>query len=533
MPAAGLHAHLQYSGGIAKGADSFMSSAKPRLLLFIVAYNAERTIQHVLQRIPASLAEYDTKILIIDDSSVDSTFEKACVLERQEEFPFPLTVLFNPVNLGYGGNQKLGFHYAIREGYDFVALVHGDGQYAPEELPRLLGPLIRGEADAVFGSRMMSKGDALRGGMPLYKYVGNQILTTVQNWLLDSALSEFHSGYRLYSVQALSRIPFHLNADQFHFDTEIIIQLLRAGMRIKELPIPTYYGDEICHVDGVKYAKDVVKATLLARVQDLGILYERKFDVNRRPVYRPKLGYDSTHTAAIDRVQPDAQVLDIGCASGFLLSSLQAKGCRVTGIDQFPVVEERLPFERLIQHNLNDLQFPVNIGDFDYVLVLDVIEHLESPETFVDLMRQSARDSMHTRIIASTGNVGFIVTRLMLLFGSFNYGTRGILDLTHSRLFTAKTFRKLFEQAGYRIEEVRGIPAPLPLALGNNRFSRFLMSVNKLLMKISMHVFSYQILMVLSPLPSEDWLLGQAFEAREQKVTHPNPDNLGRKISNR
>ena len=130
---------------------------------------------------------------------------------------------------------------------------------------------------------MMKKRDALRGGMPLYKYLGNRILTTAQNWLLGSDLSEFHSGYRVYSAAALAKIPFDRNTNQFHFDTEIIIQLIRAGMRIKELPIPTYYGDEICRVDGLKYAKDVMRATLLSRVQDLGILYQRKFDVDAAP----------------------------------------------------------------------------------------------------------------------------------------------------------------------------------------------------------------------------------------------------------
>ena len=175
---------------------------RPRVLIFVVAYNAERTIQSVLQRIPESLSQYHTEILIIDDSSKDQTFHQARQLAYDR---FPLTVLFNPVNQGYGGNQKIGFHYAIEKGFDIVALVHGDGQYAPERLPDLLLPLVEGEADAVFGSRMTQRGDALRGGMPLYKFVGNKILTTIQNGLLHSNLSEFHSGYRLYSVEALKK----------------------------------------------------------------------------------------------------------------------------------------------------------------------------------------------------------------------------------------------------------------------------------------------------------------------------------------
>src|ERR1051325_3978851 len=146
---------------------------RQRVLIFIVAYNAERTIQAVLRRIDPALSQYDTHILIIDDSSADQTFERARELD---DAPFPTTVLFNPVNQGYGGNQKIGFHYAIKENYDFVALLHGDGQYAPECLSSMLEPLARGEADAVFGSRMLHRGDARRGGMPFYKFIGNRIL---------------------------------------------------------------------------------------------------------------------------------------------------------------------------------------------------------------------------------------------------------------------------------------------------------------------------------------------------------------------
>src|SRR5256886_422297 len=142
-----------------------------------------------------------------------------------------------------------------------MALVHGNGQYAPECLPDLLRPVLTGEADAVFGSRMMRGFDAIRARMPLYKYVGNRVLTAIQNRVLHSSLTEFHCGYRLYSVKALARLPFDRNTDDFHFDTEIIIQLLRAGLRIKELPIPTYYGDEIRYVKGINYAFQALRSS--------------------------------------------------------------------------------------------------------------------------------------------------------------------------------------------------------------------------------------------------------------------------------
>ncbi|MDA0657134.1 MAG: glycosyltransferase family 2 protein, partial [Proteobacteria bacterium] len=296
---------------------------KPKLLIFIVAYNAEKTIESVLSRIPEALStDYHVEVLIIDDASQDETFERGEAIKGKGKFPFTLHVLFNPVNQGYGGNQKIGYHFAIEKKFDIVALIHGDGQYAPECLPDLAAPLKNGEADAVFGSRMMKKGAALDGGMPKYKFIGNKILSWFENKMLRTDFTEFHSGYRLYSVAALKKIPFELNTNEFHFDSEIIVQFVIAKLRIKELEIPTYYGDEICHVDGLKYAWDVTLTVLKARAQELSILYDRRFDCQSvgesTEHYQPKLGFESPHSLAVETVGKGMRVLDLGCAGGHI-----------------------------------------------------------------------------------------------------------------------------------------------------------------------------------------------------------------------
>ena len=488
--------------------------SRPRLLVFVVAYNAETTIVPTLRRIPARLLDdFDVEVLVIDDSSTDQTFDRGETMRRDEALPFALTVLFNPSNRGYGGNQKIGFHYAIRNQFDFVALIHGDGQYAPECLPELIAPLASDRADAVFGSRMLRKSAALRGGMPLYKFVGNRILTTVQNHLLRARLSEWHSGYRLYSTEALRRIPFHLNSDGFQFDTEIIIQILRSGLRITEIPIPTYYGDEISRVNGIPYAKNVVMACLKARVQEWSLFYDRKFDcapaaASRSP-YTPKLDFQSTHTLARDHIPPGSRVLDIGCAGGYLGDTLRSRGCHTTGIDAVALGQES-SLDAFHRHDLNERPFPLDLENFDYAIMLDVIEHLHSPESFVDDFLSAASRNQKLQLVASTGNVAFIVTRLMLLFGQFNYGKRGILDLTHTRLFTFGTFRRLFEQSGFDVLELRGVPAPFPLVVGTGAMGRFLIGVNKMLIAISRSLFAYQIFAVVRPRPTLQTLLDSA-----------------------
>ncbi len=487
--------------------------SQQRVLIFIVAYNAKSTLAWVLDRIPESLRQEHVEVLVIDDSSPDDTFVHGVrYVASHRDRGLKITVLRNPENQGYGGNQKLGYRYAIDHGFDHVALVHGDGQYAPEKLPDLLKPLLAGEADAVFGSRMLQKRDALRGGMPLYKWLGNQTLTRFQNALLGSNLSEFHSGFRLYSTRALQRIPFERNTNDFHFDTEIIVQLHLAGQRIVELPIPTYYGDEICRVNGMKYAWDVCRTMLRVRCHAMDFLYDRKFDVAPpEETYDLKLGYPSSHTVAIDAALPGGEVLDVGCGQGYVAHEMaKAKGCRVTGIDQF-APEKRADGEApvdFIRWNLDAAEFPVDVSRFDQIFMLDIIEHLKDPEHFMEELRFAAR-CRRPEVILTTANIGFVVTRLMLLFGQFNYGKVGILDRSHTRLFTFRSMQALLEQCGYKVIEMRAVPAPFPKALGNNFFSRFLVRMNGWMTKVSRGLFAYQIFVRAQALPTVNNLLAE------------------------
>ena len=483
-----------------------------KLLIYIVAFNHEKFIEKVLNRIDKKIFDkFETEILINDDHSADNTFKIIKNYKNENKNKgCKIKILSNPVNLGYGGNQKIGYHYAIKNKFDYVALLHGDGQYAPEVLEDLINEMSNQNAMAVFGSRMMTKGGALRGGMPFYKFVGNKILTFFQNKILSANLSEFHSGYRVYTVNSLKKIPFHLNSNDYPFDTEIIIQLLFSKSKIIEFPIPTYYGQEISYVNGFYYAYKIMIESVKAKIQKFGILYDKKYDVFPEVNnYILKNDFLSPHSETINQIQKNSKILDIGCNDGGLGNKLiEEKDCEVTGVE---INKNQLKYNLNAFHTCDlDRDLPnIDYNKIDNVIMLDVIEHLKSPEEFMSKLYSKVSNNSKIEILISTPNISFFLIRFMLFFGFFNYGKRGILDRTHTRLFTFSSFSKLILGANFKIVSVKGMPAPFPLALGSNIFSNSLLNINRFLIFFFKSLFSYQIFMKIRPNTSLELLLSR------------------------
>jgi 2-polyprenyl-3-methyl-5-hydroxy-6-metoxy-1,4-benzoquinol methylase len=467
-------------------------SRAPRVGVLVVAYNAVSTLAHVLDRIPRAFRSRIAHVFVCDDASQDATYLVGLGYKQITD-DLPLTIIRHPTNLGYGGNQKAGYRLAIEHELDIIVLLHGDGQYAPECLEEIVAPLERGECDAVLGSRMMIKGAARKGGMPLYKYVGNRILTRFENQMLGTELYEFHSGYRAYSVNALSQLPFEHNSDGFDFDTQIIIQLVDAGKRIVEVPIPTYYGDEICYVDGMKYAKDVSAAVLRYRLATVGISSGDIGDVGEE--YGLKDGEESSHAVILRWLEqmPPARILDLGCSSGLLSDRIRALGHRVTGVDivELPPVHERV--DRFIRADL-DQGLPPEVGDdgpFDVVLAADVLEHVRRPE----LVLEGCRDALGPRgiLIASVPNFGHWYARGRTALGLFDYDQRGILDRGHVRFFTRRGFLRRLRAAGFVILRNEATGVPLHVLTGSDgTIVRALRATEHLAVSMRPTLFGYQ-----------------------------------------
>ncbi|MDP9170356.1 MAG: methyltransferase domain-containing protein [Acidobacteriota bacterium] len=489
-----------FRGGLMQDEAELAKCQGKRIGILIVSFNAVTTLTKVLKRITPSVWQNVEEVAVFDDASQDATYELAVGLKAMRNLP-KLHVLHHEKNLGYGGNQKAGYKYFMDKGFDIVVLLHGDGQYAPEILAHIYNPIVKGEAQAVFGSRMMKTfGGPLKGGMPMYKYLGNRVLTIVENRALGLHLTEFHSGYRAYDLHALRQMDFSHMTNDFHFDTEIIIKLQHQHFTIREVPIPTYYGNEICYVNGMKYARDVFKAVYRYKQTSRSVQCFPEF--REYFVHYPiKQSKASSHHYVAGMVGSGQDVLDIGCGEGFLARELKKSGNRITGIDALPAAAEGSALDDYYSADLNEgvalVVRQLRGRRFTRVLLLDILEHLKEPEkTLEECHDVLAKDGL---LIVSVPNVANITVRLGLLFGQFNYTERGLLDKTHLRFFTRRTARRMMEEHGYRIVEEKLTVMPLELVLGMSPASRVMRGINLALRgmtKIARSLLGYQIMFV-------------------------------------
>src|SRR6266540_3896795 len=455
------------------------TNAKKRIGIFVIAYNAVNKLDWTLDRIPEEVWNKVDEVFLFDDCSTDNTYYAAIGYKHAKTVE-KLTVHRNARNLRYGGNQKAGYEYAIARDLDIVVMLHADGQYAPEALPELLAPLENEEADMVFGSRMAAGGDPLAGGMPLYKFVGNKILTWLENRITGMKLSEFHSGYRLYSCAALKKVPFLQNSNEWHFDTDILIQFHEAGLRICERPIPTYYGDEICYVNGLSYAFNCLKAALTYRLHKARLTYEAKYDIGGDQYTYKRADPYSSHSQIINWIEREkpAEVLEVGTATGYLSAEMTKRGCVVTGIEQDPEMA------KIAEQHCHRMI----VGD---------VEHLRNPREFLERSAKLLKPG--GKMLMSLPNVANIWVRLNLLLGRFNYSRVGILDETHLRFFTLESSKKIARDSGLEVIQTSVTPVPLPLILpatSQGRALSFLHLLNWGITRLRKTLFGYQFILV-------------------------------------
>jgi glycosyltransferase involved in cell wall biosynthesis len=244
-----------------------------KIIVVLPAYNAAKTLKMTLDAIPKGIVD---DVLLVDDASRDNTVEVAKGLG--------LKVFTHYKNLGYGGNQKTCYKEALKLGADIVVMVHPDFQYDPVFIPEVVRPIAEGQYDAMIGSRMKVRKNALKGGMPYWKFISNIFLTKLENFILGYDLSEYHSGFRAYSKKVI-QLPIDLNSNDFVFDTEIIVQIKIANLKIGEVPISTKYFQDASKISfkrSVEYGMAILRVMSKYLLFSYGLISYKQFALVRQ-----------------------------------------------------------------------------------------------------------------------------------------------------------------------------------------------------------------------------------------------------------
>lgn len=239
------------------------------ITVVLPSYNASRTLEATVSEIPRDLVDH---IILSDDNSRDDTIGIAEDLNIE-------VIIRQDRNRGYGYNQKVCYRKALEIGSDIVVMLHPDYQYTPALIPSMCYLIANGVYPVVLGSRILGKG-ALKGGMPLYKYISNRILTLIQNILMDQKLSEYHTGYRAYTKEVLESVCFEANSDDFLFDNQILAQIFYKGFEVAEITCPTHYFEEASSINfrrSLVYGWGVILTSIQYRLACWGILKARIF----------------------------------------------------------------------------------------------------------------------------------------------------------------------------------------------------------------------------------------------------------------
>jgi len=233
-----------------------------KIIVVMPAYNAEKMLRQTYEELPH---EYVDDVILVDDASGDATAKLAQELS--------IKTILHTQNMGYGANQKTCYREALRHGADIVIMVHPDYQYSPRLVTAMASMIVSGHYDIILASRILG-GGALKGGMPLYKYIANRFLTFAENLVLGVKLSEYHTGYRAFSREALETLPLEENSDDFVFDNELLAQAVYFGFRIGEVSCPTRYFDDASSISfrrSIKYGFGVIATSLKFKLQKIGM----------------------------------------------------------------------------------------------------------------------------------------------------------------------------------------------------------------------------------------------------------------------
>jgi 2-polyprenyl-3-methyl-5-hydroxy-6-metoxy-1,4-benzoquinol methylase len=358
----------------------------------------------------------------------------------------------------YGLGLKTAYNWAIANNFKALFTIEGHNKFDLSKLPEMLQMVLDDDADLVIGSRFCNSFDLNKTVKKNYRYFANLALSKFGRLVTDINIFDWHSGFRVISVDALRAIPYINNSDSFSFDFELLLQFREMGLKILEVPTAFYSGDNMTIIDGVIFAKDVVIDVLRYRAHKIG--FGTGLSAFNSLSYEIKDDERSSHGKIISIMSnlPPGKVLDVGCSDGTLGARIRDFGHYVVGVDLFETENTKKNLNEFYVCDL-DQGLPLDGQSFDYVIMADVLEHLKEPERL--LKQAKSLLFQNGKMIISVPNVGHWYARVKVGLGLFDYDRRGIFDKGHLRFFTKISFSRLLAACGLKIVSYSAVGLPL------------------------------------------------------------------------
>lgn len=465
----------------------------PRLVVVVLGREEPAAVlRATLERIPPALRELVHEVAVLRETPTGANAHEETPLTS---LAWPnLRVLHEPRRYTYGERRKVALAYACDAGFDFVALLEGNGCTPPEKLPELVSPALLERRPIVLAIRPLSRaGWATTSG---FAQLVRLLLSLLHNAVLGLRLRDWDSSYRVLSTSLLRKLPFRVNADNRVFDTDLLIQCRVLGVPVHQTPLPLFDSGDASD-SGLGQQLLSLGAAVGYRLHQLHLVRRGQYLVSdsERMGYTLKSSSTGSHMQIIEAIAPGARVLDLGCSQGLLASPLRTKGALVTGVDVLPPDRVGKDLERYYQQ---DLEEPLELPEgrvFDAVVISDVLEHVREPQRLLLAARRHLKPD--GRLLVSTGNIAIWFYRASLLVGRFEYGPKGILDATHVHLYTRASFRREIENAGFRVLRERVTALPFEVVLRSTGQSRTVGAIAHgyhLLARLWPGMFAYQFL---------------------------------------
>jgi 2-polyprenyl-3-methyl-5-hydroxy-6-metoxy-1,4-benzoquinol methylase len=492
-----------------------LSEAFPRIALFLFDCPDTEALQRLLDRIPQPVGEWLDEIVIMQERSASR--QRPVPRDLLGSPPANLQIHRLPRDAGYGGARKAAFEYALLKGFDHVVMMRGDGQHPPEALPALIHPILFDPERMVFAYRRHRVSRVPVSWRLIPNLIAHVLATGFQNRLLGLRLRDYHSGYRLYTMAAIARLPFQLDADDHRFDMQLIIQCRVLGVPVTEVLVGPIWREYPTNAAGLGEVLRACRCSVDYRLHQLHAFRLGQYFVDEDVRYTLKRSATGSHMQIVGAIESGSSVLDLGCSQGLLARPLQEKGVRVTGVDIAPPERLAAELEAYFQRDL-DLPLDLPLGRaFDYVVVSDVIEHLRNRTQLLRGARRYLKEG--GRLIVSTPNIALWFYRLSLLAGRFEYGPRGVLDETHVHLFTRATFRREVEKAGFFVLQERVTALPFEIVFESTGRSRLVGGLSRFyhaLARLWPSMFAYQHIIEAEITTLDAEWTGRAADSRPQ-----------------